>query len=447
MATPWSVEEFFNDDADVGSNKDERKTTRSTSNSRSHSPLPRAQNSAKPTRASINTGKRAMKRNAQVEFFATCISGMEKILLEEIKALTEVDPSSIRIGKSGVHYSGSMLTGIDSLLWLRTSLRVMERLAETESINGEQSLYDFCYALDWPQVLSTNNTFKCEAVLGRDIPVGLTHSLYTALTLRNAIRDRFRGLQPISSQEEVLPVVDTEDPHMPLLLYLDKGSASLYRVWSGEVSMHKRGYRDAVIHKAALRETTAAFILLLAGWKAMTIPGGANSNSSSIDSYQQYLCDPMCGSGTIAIEAALIAANVAPGLIAYSSTDASYEPYILRWPGVDRESWVRLWNRAKEKDLRGILNQQGVDQAIIANDIHPKSIELAIRSAASAGVQRMIKFSCRDVRYPLWILSGNERLREYFDNELRDKPNYVHNLKAHSGLMQLLKYFIKERRQ
>lgn len=118
MATPWSVEEFFNDDADVGSNKDERKTTRSTSNSRSHSPLPRAQNSAKPTRASINTGKRAMKRNAQVEFFATCISGMEKILLEEIKALTEVDPSSIRIGKSGVHYSGSMVIYVFSLvLW------------------------------------------------------------------------------------------------------------------------------------------------------------------------------------------------------------------------------------------------------------------------------------------------------------------------------------------
>ena len=182
-------------------------------------------------------------------------------------------------------------------------------------------------------------------------------------------------------------------------------------------------------------------------------------------------------------------------------------------------------------------------QAIVANDIHPMSIELAIRSAAAAGVQRMIKFSCRDVadltellpnkgesnlsfflsfihsqkkyiltfltltvlniagtqypdliitnppwdkrlseaeeswykladfalriwqssssgsssggssgsssllprRYPLWILSGNERLREYFDYELRDKPNYVHNLKAHSGLMQLLKYFIKER--
>lgn len=116
MTTPWSVEELFNDDADVGSNKDERKTRTFTSNSRSHSPLPRAQNGDKPSRAPSNTGKRAMKRNAQVEFFATCISGMEKILLEEIKALTEVDPSSIRIGKSGVHYSGSMVIHVFSMV-------------------------------------------------------------------------------------------------------------------------------------------------------------------------------------------------------------------------------------------------------------------------------------------------------------------------------------------
>ena len=120
MASTWTVEEFLNDDEE-----NPRSKIVSNSHSRaahlSHTKAPTS--NSEPSRGTINAGKRSMKRAAQVEFFATCISGMEKVLLEEIKALTDVDPSSIRIGKSGVHYSGSMVAyyALFSLLLLLNS--------------------------------------------------------------------------------------------------------------------------------------------------------------------------------------------------------------------------------------------------------------------------------------------------------------------------------------
>lgn len=108
MATTWSVDELFNDHNNHDGDNNNKESFKS--NSKLNTKPIRAQYSDKPSRKTITIGKRSMKRNTQIEFFATCISGMEKTLLEEIKALTDVDASSIRIGKSGVHYSGSMVT-------------------------------------------------------------------------------------------------------------------------------------------------------------------------------------------------------------------------------------------------------------------------------------------------------------------------------------------------
>jgi 23S rRNA G2445 N2-methylase RlmL len=174
-------------------------------------------------------------------------------------------------------------------------------------VRSKDDLYAFVGAVDWTQKLPVGGTLKCDTTLGLDIPADLTHSHFCSLTVKNAVVDQFRD--KFGSR----PDVDLSEPDLPLTLYLHRGTATLYRVWSGEASLHKRGYRT-VIHKAALRETTAAALVLMSGW----------------DCSRETLCDPMCGSGTIAIEAALIAAGVAPGLIRYGNSEKGSTPVSAR---------------------------------------------------------------------------------------------------------------------
>lgn len=202
------------------------------------------------------------------------------MLAAEIQALPEA--SNVKISKAGVTFSGSARTGLAAILWLRTSLRVMENISPDLVANtvvsstgaaritpplppvlrSKEDLYAYCSAVDWLALLSHQQTLKCDTVLGRDVSPQLAHSHFSSLTLKNSIIDQFREAAQQQQEKEVealRPSVDLEDPDLSLLLYLHKGKATLYRVWSGESSMHKRGYRQGgAIHKAALRETTAA---------------------------------------------------------------------------------------------------------------------------------------------------------------------------------------------
>lgn len=183
-------------------------------------------------------------------FFATTIGGMEPILAKELEGLSDV--SCVRLGRGGVEFRGSTLTGLEGLLWLRTPLKLMEKLAEGDRIRDKDSLHRWVSSTDWTRTIPPQQTLKCDVIMGRDIPQELSHSHFTALTIKNAIVDQFRDAY------QTRPSVDLIDPDLPLLLYLHQSQAKLYRVWSGEASMHKRGYRPEVMHRAALRETTAA---------------------------------------------------------------------------------------------------------------------------------------------------------------------------------------------
>lgn len=187
-------------------------------------------------------------------FFATTTGGLENVLANEVRSLPGA--SSVVIGKGSVSFCGTMKTGFEALLWLRTALKVMERIDSSDGINSKERLYDWvqqCTA--WEDVIQPSQTLKCDTILGQDLPAELTHSHFSALTVKNAIVDRFR----MRSTHGERPSVDLDDPDLPLLLYLHRNTGTLYRVWSGEQSMHKRGYRQhATIHRAALRENTAA---------------------------------------------------------------------------------------------------------------------------------------------------------------------------------------------
>jgi putative N6-adenine-specific DNA methylase len=182
------------------------------------------------------------------QFFATTVQGLEPVLAYEIKQLQ--DARNIEIGKCGVSFHGSYITVLEGLMKLRTSLKLMEVISEENNIRNRDDVYDMCYKYDWATMLTPSSTLKCEAILG-NVPNDLSHSHFTALCIKNAIVDQFRD------RYGERPSVDIEDPDLNLSMYIHKQKATLYRVWSGTDSMHKRGYRD-IIHRAALRETTAA---------------------------------------------------------------------------------------------------------------------------------------------------------------------------------------------
>jgi putative N6-adenine-specific DNA methylase len=185
------------------------------------------------------------------QYFATTASGMEPILAKELQQLPEV--SSIKVGKSGVEFEGSTRTGLEGLLWLRTPLKLMEKVSVANRVTSKNSLHEWVHGCaQWDEMITPQNTLKCDAILGKENSAELSHSHFTALTVKNAIVDQIRDR--LGNR----PSVDLCDPDLPLLLYLHRGKGTLYRVWSGEHSMHKRGYRPDVTHKAALRETTAA---------------------------------------------------------------------------------------------------------------------------------------------------------------------------------------------
>jgi putative N6-adenine-specific DNA methylase len=300
-------------------------------------------------------------------FLATTIVGGEGILAGEISRLA--DAHSVIEAKGQVYFQGTTLTGLEGLMKLRTSLKLLERVSDANNIETKDDLYAFVSSFDWNTIISPGDSLKVDVTMGR-IDSELSHSHFTALTVKNAIVDQFRD------RFNKRPDVNLESPDLPILLYLHADRAILYRVWSGESSMHKRGYRES-IHRAALRETTAAILVLLSNW-----------NSS-----QGVLCDPMCGSGTIVIEAALLSADCSPGLIRYNKLD----PTPLNWRDISATViWDEVCEEATSRDRRDYLTRQKIP-ICQANDIHPGAIELAKTSAKIARVHKLIDFSNVDI--------------------------------------------------
>jgi 23S rRNA G2445 N2-methylase RlmL len=200
-------------------------------------------------------------------FFATTVSGLEGILSRELK---ECGAKNVEKGKSGVFFEGDSSVALRAVMYSRTALRVMEKIVEARDIINRNRLYDLISSIEWKDIMHPYNTLKCDTTLGESVAPDISHSHFCSLNVKNAIVDQFR------EQYGVRPTVDLENPDLPLLLYLHRDKATLYKIWSGEASMHKRGYRPSSIHKAMLRETTAAALVLLTNW---------NPNN-------QVLCDP-----------------------------------------------------------------------------------------------------------------------------------------------------------
>jgi 23S rRNA G2445 N2-methylase RlmL len=325
----------------------------------------------------------------QRSFFVSTSHGLENVLAREVKSLPDV--KDVKVGKAGVSFIGTTKSGLASLLWLRSGLKLMEKIGEGQSIQSKDDLYAFVGSVDWTQYLSPDQTFKCDATIGQHVQSDISHSHFTALTIKNAIVDQLRD------RMGKRPDVNLEDPSLSLMLYLHRDKATLYRIWSGEQSLHKRHYRQEMasptssspIHKAALRESTAAALLLLTGLSPLL---------SSSDSTCPVIVDPMCGSGTFLIEAALIACDTAPGLIRYRSRK-DVPP--LQWLDLEGDAplfWKDLWKDAQQRDLRKpmVADVGRTGTWLLGNDIHPGAQSLVLNAASRAGVLPLIRLSTGD---------------------------------------------------
>jgi 23S rRNA G2445 N2-methylase RlmL len=216
-------------------------------------------------------------------FFATAAKGTEGAIRDELR---ELSFRRVRAERGGVGFQGRMTEGFRACLWLRSAVRVLLLVAEIEAPDGD-ALYEGVASVDWGRVLDARRTLAVRA-FAKDS--ALSHTQFIAQRTKDAVVDQLRD------RLGERPDVDREDPDVLLFVHLSRDRAKVYLDMSGE-ALHRRGYRRTATD-APLKESLAAAVLRLSGWDR-----------------ERPLVDPMCGSGTLAIEAALWSRGVAPGLL------------------------------------------------------------------------------------------------------------------------------------
>lgn len=336
-------------------------------------------------------------------YLATCIPGLAQVLAQELNDLgaNEIETS----GNSAVMFSGPDELGLKALLHVRTAHKLMQLLAASEElVNSRNDIHNFIdQYIDVKNLLGNGAggllTISVSVVLNQKnkIPTDINHSHYTALTIKNALCDIVRDLRGDR------PSVNIDNADVPLVGILrgtDQGGAeiSLYRCLHPPGSLHRRGYRsNSAIHRAAMKESMAAGLLLHSGWKEAC-------DESKKTKEKITLVDPMVGSGSLMLEAAMIAADVAPGLMRIKCRLPGHQiPPALRWKS-DRnliDYWKELLNEATEKAKEGMNWIETSDQVkIIANDIHDGAIDICAESLRQAGFFRMVELrslSCENL--------------------------------------------------
>ncbi|MFS8069454.1 MAG: THUMP domain-containing class I SAM-dependent RNA methyltransferase [Byssovorax sp.] len=284
------------------------------------------------------------KSPPETRLFATAARGTEGALRDELR---ELGFRNVRAERGGAHFAGELSEGARACLELRTAMRVLYRL-ETFPAPLGNALYEGIKAIDWSPYLTAQHTLAVRAVC-RDSRI--THSQFVAQKTKDAVVDQLR------ERWGARPSVDRADPDLALFVHLVRDVATVYLDLAGE-SLHRRGYRAQAM-EAPLKESLAAAILRLSGWDR-----------------ERPLLDPMCGSGTIPIEAVLWARRIAPGLLR--------ERFGLeRWACHDEGA------RRGMADLREAAFARILPDCppIFGSDLDPAAIAVAAENARVAGVK------------------------------------------------------------
>jgi putative N6-adenine-specific DNA methylase len=285
-------------------------------------------------------------------FFAPCPRGLEAALAEELTALgaTFVTPTD-----GGVGFAGPIELAYRANLESRLASRILWQVAHG-AYRNENALYRLAHDVDWPRHFRGDRTLRVDVAATRSPLQSLE---FATLKVKDAVCDRFRATTGKR------PSVDKQRPDVRVHAYLTEREATLYLDTSGE-PLFKRGWRRQT-DVAPLRENLAAGLLALAGWTPDTV-----------------LLDPMCGGGTIAIEAAHIAADRAPGL------KRTFGFQRLAW--YDGPTWQRIGQRARDR-----IRPAPATPSIFASDTDPRAIAQCRDNAALAGATEWMTIEAGDV--------------------------------------------------
>ncbi|HDY4985771.1 TPA: bifunctional 23S rRNA (guanine(2069)-N(7))-methyltransferase RlmK/23S rRNA (guanine(2445)-N(2))-methyltransferase RlmL [Klebsiella pneumoniae] len=287
--------------------------------------------------------------------FASTARGLEELLKTELEGLGATD---CQVVQGGVHFQGDTRLLYQSLMWSRLASRIMLPLGECR-VYSDLDLYLGVQAIPWTEMFNPGATF---AVHFSGLNDEIRNSQYGALKVKDAIVDSF------TRKNLPRPNVDRESPDLRINVWLNKETAHISLDLSGE-GLHLRGYRDGT-GMAPIKENLAAAIVMRSGW----VPGTP-------------LLDPMCGSGTLLIEAAMLATDRAPGL------------HRGHW---GFGGWAQhddgIWKEVKaEAQTRARQGSAAYESRFYGSDVDARVIERARRNARRAGIGELIDFDVKDV--------------------------------------------------
>ena len=293
------------------------------------------------------------------DFFASCPKGVEGLLAEELAAL---GGEEVRLTVAGCHFKGELLIAYRCCLWSRLANRILLHLRQIDA-EARELLYDGVKAVHWEDHFEPNATL---AITFNGTSETINNSHFGALVVKDAICDRLRD------KANFRPAIDKKTPDIRVHVRMHNNRADISLDLSGG-SLHQRGYRlDTGM--APLKENLAAALLIRAGWPQIAKQGGA-------------LVDPLCGSGTFLMEGALMAADIAPGLLRLNYG-------FHKWSGHVPKIWRDLLEDARERRTAGLAK---LNNSFIGYEGDLRVVRQAHENLRRAGLDKRIHIETREL--------------------------------------------------
>ena len=287
------------------------------------------------------------------EIIAKTFMGLEPVLAKELTRLGAID---VQIGRRMVSFKGDKEMLYRANFQLHTAIKILKPIRHFKAKSADD-VYEEIRKTDWTEYLDNDKTFAVDAVVFSE---EFRHSKFVSYKVKDAIVDQFR--EKTGSR----PNISVANPDIRLNIHIAEDKCTLSLDSSGE-SLHRRGYRQETM-EAPLNEVLAAGMILMTGWQGET-----------------DFIDPMCGSGTLLIEAALIAHNMAPGLF---RKEYAFE----KWPDFDAELFDRIYNDCEENE------NEDVKCHFYGYDIDPKAVNTARHNVQAAGLTSSITIEQQDFK-------------------------------------------------
>lgn len=284
------------------------------------------------------------------ELVAKTLHGLENILAQELNGIGATD---VTVHKRAVSFTGSNETIYKANFHCRTASRILKPIFSFVARN-EEELYGQAKKFDWSTVMDISHKFAVDSVVNSET---FTHSRYVALKLKDAIADQFRD------RTGRRPFVDPKKPHIQIHIHVSGQECTILLDSSGD-SLHRRGYRQNQ-DVAPLNEVLAAGLIQLAGWDM-----------------QKPFIDPMCGSGTLIIEAALLARGIAPGVF---RKEFAFE----NWLDFEKDTFEKIYNDDS--------NERDTEVLIFGNDMSKRAIDITRENLKNAGLSKHVVVENRSI--------------------------------------------------